>query len=566
MWLFLLFATVVISVRADPVVVYATWDPQSENKVVLHYHDSSGHVQRDSSPPRHYTLRATYDNTINKTGWAFLEMHTNPGFDDETQAFTVGFVEGVTTADLIAMHWTNTMADYCSDSADGPKGRPAACRAVQSFLEKNRAWVDDMVASHSDTDPYWHQVKLYYKQLEGLYAGYRSALKLPDLTLNDFLWLNLQSDIDDLMQAVGGLNSSLGGDGCSGLVRLLPLNRDLLVGHATWSGYNTMLRVQKKVVLPVRATGRAQGAPVPGHVAVFSSYPGVIGSVDDFYVLSSGLVAVETTIGNNNASLWSYVRPRGQVLESVRNIVANRLSADGRTWVKTLSRYNSGTYNNQWFVVDFKRFKPGKSGGVSNGTLWVLEQLPGLVRYQDRTEELRKNTYWASYNAPADPIIFNTGGFQDLVKKFGDWFTHDKTPRALIFKRDFKTAHNLPSMLRLMTSNDYQHDPLSRCNCTPPYSAENAIAARCDLNPKNGTYPFPSLGHRSHGAIDAKVTNSTLVSKLQFLSVSGPTTGSHLPPFQWSKSDFGDTISHVGHPDRWTFKPILHEWHWHSSH
>ena len=44
--------------------------------------------------------------------------------------------------------------------------------------------------------------------------------------------------------------------------------------------------------------------------------------------------------------------------------------------------------------------------------------------------------------------------------------------------------------------NDYTRDPLSACACSPPYSAENAISARCDLNPAAGTYPFSSLGHR----------------------------------------------------------------------
>lgn len=58
-----------------------------------------------------------------------------------------------------------------------------------------------------------------------------------------------------------------------------------------------------------------------------------------------------------------------------------------------------------------------------------------------------------------------------------------------------------------MRYNDFKNDPLSKCNCNPPYSAENAIAARCDLNPANGTYPFSALGHRSHGATDAKVTS-----------------------------------------------------------
>ncbi len=53
--------------------------------------------------------------------------------------------------------------------------------------------------------------------------------------------------------------------------------------------------------------------------------------------------------------------------------------------------------------------------------------------------------------------------------------------------------------------NDFKNDPLSKCNCTPPYSAELTIAARCDLNDVNGTYPDPPLGHRVHGATDAKV-------------------------------------------------------------
>lgn len=53
--------------------------------------------------------------------------------------------------------------------------------------------------------------------------------------------------------------------------------------------------------------------------------------------------------------------------------------------------------------------------------------------------------------------------------------------------------------------NDFKHDPLSRCNCTPPYSGENAISARCDLNPADGKFPFAALGHRKHGGTDAKV-------------------------------------------------------------
>lgn len=52
---------------------------------------------------------------------------------------------------------------------------------------------------------------------------------------------------------------------------------------------------------------------VSGTNMSFSSYPGVITSIDDFYILSSGLVAMETAIGNYNRSLWHMLKPTGNV-------------------------------------------------------------------------------------------------------------------------------------------------------------------------------------------------------------------------------------------------------------
>ena len=42
---------------------------------------------------------------------------------------------------------------------------------------------------------------------------------------------------------------------------------------------------------------------------------------------------------------------RLQVLEWVRNMVANRLSSTGEQWTAVFSKYNSGTYNNQVSAV-----------------------------------------------------------------------------------------------------------------------------------------------------------------------------------------------------------------------
>lgn len=57
-------------------------------------------------------------------------------------------------------------------------------------------------------------------------------------------------------------------------------------------------------------------------------------------------------------------------------------------------------------------------------------------------------------------------------------FTYNKTARAQIFRRDHSSVTDLDSLMTLLRYNDYKNDPYSECNCTPPYSAENAVAAR----------------------------------------------------------------------------------------
>jgi len=374
-----------------------------------------------------------------------------------------------------------------------------------------------------------------------------------------FLMVQISGDLEDLEVVLHKAPSKrrriFGSGSCSALVKVLPNNADILVSQDTWSTYQSMLRILKTYKFHYHQTA-AKGSPViPGYTMSFSSYPASLTSGDDFYVISSGLVSMETTIGNSNPDLWKYVTAERSVLEWTRSMVANRLAKTGAEWTKYLTMYNSGTYNNQWMVVDMKLFK--KNSPLKSGLLWVVEQLPKYVVRDDKTDVLRNQSYWPSYNVPYFPFIYNMSGSAAAAAKHGDWFSYNKTPRALIFKRDHHRVLDLDSMIKLMRYNDYTRDPLSRCNCTPPYSAENAISARSDLNPKNGTYPFASLGHRSHGGIDMKVTSSDLFeSGLQFVAIGGPTYDS-VAPFQWSKADFAVDTPHLGHPDLWKFKPIV---------
>jgi hypothetical protein len=99
--------------------------------------------------------------------------------------------------------------------------------------------------------------------------------------------------------------------------------------------------------------------------------------------------------------------------------------------------FYSGTYNNQWMMMDFKLLnETSQSGKLSDGFLTVLEQLPNQFVVKDQTDVLRSKTYWASYNRPFYPEIFENSGTQQKTDEFGDWFSYDKTPRAKIFHRD----------------------------------------------------------------------------------------------------------------------------------
>uniref|UniRef100_A0A2D4KS15 Phospholipase B-like n=1 Tax=Micrurus paraensis TaxID=1970185 RepID=A0A2D4KS15_9SAUR len=158
---------------------------------------------------------------------------------------------------------------------------------------------------------------------------------------------------------------------------------------------------------------------------------------------------METTIGNNNNKLWKFIKPDNSVLEWLRNIVANRLARTGAEWATIFEKFNSGTYNNQWMIVDYKTFVPGMVA-PQRGLLAVLEQIPGMVITADMTKLLYQEGYWASYNVPYFQDIFNTSGLPALVQKYGDWFTYEKTPRAQIFRRNQTLIRDMDSMIRLM--------------------------------------------------------------------------------------------------------------------
>ncbi|BHF74146.1 Putative phospholipase B-like 2 [Sparganum proliferum] len=430
-----------------------------------------------------------------------------------------------------------------------------------------------------DIDPFWHQMELILWQLRGMLDSWNNVFVTNSRSLtSDYLFrltekitdvylLQLSGDMSEVTTALGlkealdkwrhaGREHHLPSPSCSALIKLLPGQEDVYISQVTWQGYSSMLKVAKFYSFAWRLTRDPESPLIPGGDTLFSSYPSTLASIDDFYTTSAGLVTLETTNGNHNPDLWSFVRHglNTSVLEVFRVMIANRLARSGLEWVSYFSRENSGTYNNQWMVFDTKLFEPRKPL-PQRDLLWVAEQIPGFVQSADVTDVLREKSYWASYNNPYFKFIHNVSGFYEYEKTYGDWFNYDLHPRAQIFKRDHVKVDSLAKMYRLMRYNDFTHDPLSRCNCTPSYSAENAISARNDLNDFNGTYPFPALAYRLHGGTDVKLVNWTMATSASMIAVSGPTYDD-VPPFQWSRLN-PPVRKPLMQPDKWTFPPLL---------
>jgi hypothetical protein len=326
---------------------------------------------------------------------------------------------------------------------------------------------------------------------------------------------------------------------CSALIKVSADLSDIFFGHSTWDSFTAMTRIYKHYQLNLQQVSGG----VSAQSLSFSSYPGELFSDDDLYITSSNMVVLETTNHIYNLTILEGLSP-ATVPSWQRVRAANLLAADGRTWVDVFKRHNSGTYNNQYMVVDLKRFQLRRQ--LQPGLLWVVEQLPGMVEAADMTNTLSRG-YWPSYNVAFFPKIYKAAGYPNIldhmrkqgVQEYGDpinWLLYQVSPRANIFRRDQGGVSSLDDMKQLMRYNDYQHDKLSGSH---PVAS---VCARGDLETE-GAVP--------NGCYDTKVTSYKMAMAMESEVVGGPTAQGQ-PAFEWGSKWEG--FAHRGMPDRFDFQ------------
>eukprot|EP01133_Synstelium_polycarpum_P006702 gene6702-7795_t len=480
---------------------------------------------------------ATFSNAMMTTGWGYLSIGTSGNFPDSVQAEAAGFLEGYVTHDMIYSNWFNMYVNEYKKTIS-----PAAI----AWIQANNQYMTDQVQANP-SDPYWQQVGLVFAQVSALAAGYAAANTDPaqSLEFNDILLMNMDGDMIDLGPALNisfadsrppaeQLGEFMRKTGhCSGLVKLTDDLSDLYTGHTTWSSFYEMVRLFKVYTFAFSSAAGSVSA-----TTMFSSYPASLSSIDDFYLLDTGLVVTETTNGLMNNNLYYIIMPQS-ILSWIRVIIANRMASNGLQWCNIFSLQNSGTYNNQWIVVDYNKFEANVA--ARDGLVYVLEQLPGYIEFDDVTPIVRAG-YWPSYNVPFFENVYNMSGFNE-TSQYGTWFSYELAPRATIFRRDANSISSFTEFQAEMRYNNWEHDPLALGN------SGNQVSSRFDLvtkpSPNN-----PYLNKDAFGGIDSKAVSANLVAKMQVAAQSGPTHDQQ-PPFSWKAGTW--TYTHVGMPDFWDF-------------
>ena len=494
---------------------------------------------------------ATYINSYTTKGWDFLTISSydkpDNKYDDSIKAYAMGYLEGLLNKDRIFSIYRNLMYFTFYDNDNQlPEN-------LIQYLTKNLEYMKTKSLKYKDTDPYWEHVYYIYQQMLGLFDGYNSAAEnekkigfiyfqmvVANADIEDAVYYNNATrrpnfknmTIEDI-RSYTALHTH-----CSSLVKIANDLNDIWIGHNTWTTYGSMIRTFKEY----RFVSNKQNEK--SKVVVFSSYPGSLSSIDDFYYLDSKLVVMETTNSNFNDTLYDLLKPE-TLLTWVRVMLANRLAGSGEEWIEIFKKENSGTYNNQFQVLDLNKVDTNKKM-INDNAFMIIEQLPEYTESGDVTPYLTKG-YWPSYNIPYFKTIYEKSGYIETIENnpsLYDSYDYSGSDRPKIFRREQTNVNSLEDFKKMLRYNNYQDDECSQKN------AAWTIASRYDLN-VNG------VGRQyCYGAIDVKFVSAKEIMEGKHIVhiISGPTNDQQ-PTFSWT-----NTTCHISNPNRWYHEDVVDTW------
>ncbi len=302
---------------------------------------------------------ATYLPELNKKGWDQLTITTNQNhkYKDPILAFGARLLEEHSTWRRINPHYQN-MAEITWKTTGGKMPME-----VSQFFLWQYQYINNQY--YSQQNDYWNMLMNIQKQFMGMVQGYNDQALKNKVSQIDFLNFHTMASFGDLLDVIYYKNKEARPNfnkmnyhqilkhihkstHCSALIKISPDFKDLWFGHNTWFYYSATTRIFKEYKF--NYSNPLQKAKS----VIFSSYAATLSSNDDFYVTSENLVVIETTNSFFNTDLYDKLTPNS-VLTWQRAMLSNYISSDASSWTNNFSKENSGTYNNQFMVLDLKQ-------------------------------------------------------------------------------------------------------------------------------------------------------------------------------------------------------------------
>ena len=480
-----------------------------------------------------YIATAFYTPGLSENGWDFLSITTNNIFSDELQAEAAGRLEAFLTKERIYNHYLNML----STTGHLNENTTNFFRKQEEYLLSRK--------NEYNSNSILYNAYLLYLQFKGLREQYNIEAE-EEKKINDmeFNVLNSFGDIFDIKHkyrkpSFDGMDKDeiyeffLLNNHCSAMFKLKYDLSDVFFGHNSWFYLNMITRIFKEYNL------NFNDPSIKTHNVMFSSYPGSIVSNDDFYYTSKGLVIIETSLSNYNETSYDLINEKS-LLCWQRVQLSNRMAETAKEWTKIFSIYNSGTYNNQYMVLNTKGIKFGEHPKIEENSFMIVEQMPGFIEANDVTDHL-KFGYWPSYNIPYSKNVSKYAEIENTINKKPErnmklYMDYNTCSRANIMRRDQHNITDIDSMKKFMQYNDYMHDPFSHGE------PSETIASRADLSEKN---------KRCYGAFDTKLGSVKELkenSKKSIYLYSGATMA--VEPYLDFNSEACKNIVHEGIPDQ----------------
>ncbi|XP_055608765.1 putative phospholipase B-like lamina ancestor [Uranotaenia lowii] len=560
-------------------------------------------------------VRSCYKDSVQENGWSQLEIESQPEYPDDIQAFAAGMLEGALSWHNIYLHWSNTIDAECSRDDQSEE----FCDWLRRIIMINVETVKKMADMKSKHDHYWYQIGLFYDQLDGLEFGFRKGVRRSrmeyEIPMEDFLLMNSAVDIRDLKAYYTNFldgESGLEVEPNKGMILLRILENTgglvkILLGHTSDGSYASMLRIVKKYTLNYHFSEDSNvDRVVPGTNIVFTGYPAVIASLDDFYTLSGKrhrMVAAGIKIENDNLNLWTKIDLVRSVSLAPRVMAANRLAHSGRVWAKYFARSPS-TGAKQWLIVDTKRMHQGvntsdesaeaeetlmnhletfeydeqhpatrptddyvdvdfgdrarKIASISKisdgGLFWVVDQLPGRLHAEDMTEQIIRDGYWLGNGVPVFKELADIGHVKTNSTNSQQHSNQDKI---------INNITDLEGLAKFLRQSAYRGD-LDQQHPTAFGNIDMKLLI--ETNGSNGTavafqaYSGPLFDPVTDGQTAKRSINSGELDAEEVPEV--PTRfGKRVKPFDWSSASKLEA-RHQGQPNVWNFGRELPQWAW----